>query len=52
MLFLETSAKTGQNCEEAFVSLVKDIRQKEAPTDKKKKDKGFFKKLASACNLI
>ncbi len=52
MLFLEASAKTGMNCEEAFVTLVKEIRKKEAPTEKKKKDKGFFKKLFSACNLI
>lgn len=51
-LFMETSAKTGTNCEEAFIALVRDIRQKEVPIKKEKKDKGFFQKLFSACNLI
>jgi len=51
MLFLETSAKTGVNCEEAFLSIVKDIKRKEAPV-LKKKDKPFLQKIFSACNLI
>lgn len=51
MLFLETSAKTGMNCEEAFCNLVRDIRKKEAPVVKKK-DKTFLQKVFSACNLI
>lgn len=51
MLFLETSAKTGMNCEEVFLTLVRDIRKKEAPVAKKK-DKTFMQKVFSACNLI
>lgn len=52
MLFIETSAKTGMNCEEAFISLVKEIKKKEVPSETRKKDKGFFKKLFANCNLI
>jgi len=51
MIFLETSAKTGVNCDEAFISIVRDIRKKEAPVAKKK-DKTFLQKVFSACNLI
>jgi GTPase SAR1 family protein len=52
MLFLETSAKEGINCSDAFMNLVKEIKRKEAPKKKQEKDKGFFKKLFASCNLI
>jgi GTPase SAR1 family protein len=51
MMFLETSAKTGMNCEETFITLARDIKKKEAPTPVVK-DKGFFDKIFDACNLI
>jgi len=51
-LFIETSAKTGDNVNEAFYSLVRDIRKKEEPAKKEAKEKGFFEKLFSACSLI
>jgi len=51
MIFLETSAKTGSNCENTFTNLVRDIRRKEAPVTKKK-DKSFMQKFLAACNLI
>lgn len=51
MLFIETSAMTGMNCEEAFSSLVREIRKKEAPVVKPK-DKSWLQKVFSDCSLI
>ena len=51
MLYIETSAKTGMNCEEAFTTLVREIRKKEAPAVKKK-DKTWLQKVFSECSLI
>ena len=51
MLFLETSAMTGMNCEETFSSLVREIRKKEAPLVKPK-EKSWLQKVFSECNLI
>lgn len=51
MLFLETSAKTGINCDEVFYSLVRDIRAKEVPVVEKKEDP-FWESVFKKCNLI
>ena len=51
MLFIETSAKTGINCDEVFYSLVRDIRAKEVPVEEKKEDV-FWESLFKKCNLV
>jgi len=51
MLFLETSAKTGHNCDEVFYSLVRDLRTKEVPVVEKKDD-AFWESLFKKCNLV
>lgn len=51
VMFIETSAKTGQNCDEAFRMLVKELRGKEPPKPKTvpaTKKKGLF----DSCTLI
>lgn len=48
-LFIETSAKTGDNCEEAFRALVRHMRSKEkSKISDIKKTKSFW----DACTLI
>lgn len=51
MSFIETSAKTGLNCEEVFYTLVRALRAQEAPVVDKKEDP-FWENLFKKCNLV
>eukprot|EP01016_Furgasonia_blochmanni_P045163 TRINITY_DN6333_c0_g1_i5.p1 TRINITY_DN6333_c0_g1~~TRINITY_DN6333_c0_g1_i5.p1 ORF type:complete len:234 (+),score=43.32 TRINITY_DN6333_c0_g1_i5:62-703(+) len=49
--FIETSAKTGLNCNEVFNELVRTIRAREQPTTAAK-EKGFLQSILDKCTLI
>ena len=49
VMFIETSARTGANCEDPFRMLVRELRSKEKPVVK---EKPKTKKFWEYCNLI
>ena len=52
-LYIETSAKSGDNCNEVFHMLVKEMRAGEKPkTAQSQKKKGLFDSLFAGCTLI
>jgi small GTP-binding protein len=50
--FIETSAKTGYNCTEVFMELVREIRKREDVGKQPKKPKSKLKEFFSSCTLI